>query len=201
MKIKSMVLLSILFIASLTTYATEPKSTTFVKDGIRFEVVEQAPQLMSTPLQVFEVFAYKAGDSFTGADVEMDEGFKGLIQELRKQHGLGANLGETLLLKSVGQTEIQEACRLGLSEFSHAADVQDGGVHRYGAGQIATNIIKGLRTGLAIQRMIESRGYSDPCPLKRISILAGPKFYDDTVSAVQKSLGVSRQVAGHSDGN
>jgi hypothetical protein len=197
------------------------KTTTFTRDGIQFDVVEQAPQLMTTPLQVFGVFSFTPGDSFTGADVEMDEGFKGLIQELRKHHDFGGHLGESILLKSdgksvapshvlviglgdrksfkpksmqqIGRTGIREACRLGMSEFSHASDVQDGGVHQYSPDQITENTLAGMLSELAIQRMIEKRGYSEVCHLKHITLLAGSKFYDDTVLAVQKSLGVTPQ--------
>jgi hypothetical protein len=187
-------------------------------EGVEFDVIEQAPHLNSTPLQVFGVFEYKKGEDFSGADVEMDEGLRGVIQDMRKSsaldHRFDGRLGETLLLlppanskvvpkrvlvmglgdpgkftaeemNQVGATGVREACRLGLTEFSHASDVQDGGVHTP-AGPVAENVLTGMIQALRLQKFLASKGMSEACPLKKITLLAGPKYFKETTEVLKR---------------
>jgi hypothetical protein len=193
--------------------AAAPTPFTVNFEGVQFSVVEQSPHLNSTPLQVFGVFEYKKGEDFSGADVEMDELLHGVIQEIRKsfEHGFQARLGETLLLQpsdskivpkrvlvmglgdsskfkaeemnQVGATGVREACRLGLTEFAHASDVQDGGVHTP-AGPVAENVLNGMIQALRLQRFLAEKGMIEACPLKKITLLAGPKFFKETTETL-----------------
>jgi cytosol aminopeptidase family protein len=186
-----------------------------VFEGVRFDIVEQAPHLQDTPLQVFGVVEYKTGDGFTGADVEMDEALHGLIQDLRKNHRFEARLGENILLTptnstvvakrvlvmglgdpsafkaqfmdQLGATDIREVCRMGLSEFTHASDVQDAGLVQISAGLVAEHVFTGMIKALRLQQYLASKGMAEPCPIKHISYLAGPKYFRETTEALTKA--------------
>jgi hypothetical protein len=194
-------------LASMTWAATAPAPFTVNFEGVQFSVVEQSPHLNSTQLQVFGVFEYQKDENFSGADVEVDEVLHGVIQEIRKNpsHLFEGRLGETLLLQpsdskvvpkrilvmglgdaskfrpeemsQVGATGVREACRLGLSEFAHASDVQDGGVHTP-AGPVAESVLKGMIQALRLQKFLTEKGMAEVCPLKKIVLLAGPKFFN-----------------------
>lgn len=188
-------------------------SGTFIIGGVKFHVVMQAPHLMKAPMQTFGVFNFREkGDGFSGADLEMDEAFGGAVQELRKAHGLG-KLGEWILLDApkdktgapkillmglgsaedfkvadmarVGSADIRVACAQKLRAFSHASDVQDGGVS-LPAGEIAEAVVHGMVEELATQDFLAAKGLNAKCGVKEISYLAGPKFLKDTLASFAK---------------
>lgn len=193
--------------------APTPKRTVTI-DGVEFDLVEQAPQLMVAPLQVFGAFEYqKKNDGFSGSDIEMDEGFKGLIQDLRKNDHFG-QLAENIVLtppqggtvvpqkvllmglgdpkkfssqdmKKIGQTEVRVACQMGLDNFSHASDVQDGGVHAP-PGAIAENVVEGIIAELRTQKQLADKGAVAPCNIKKVALLVGPKYLQDTEASFEK---------------
>lgn len=192
-----------------------PKHTVSI-DGIEVDIVEQAPHLMVAPMQVFGAFKYeKKNDGFSGADVEMDEGFKGEIQSLRKNHGFG-HLAESILLtpplggavvpqkvlfmglgdikkfkpedmKQVGAADVRTACGLGLGEFSHASDVQDGGMTKFNAGIIAEQVVTGIIGEIRTEKALADKGLIKPCNIKKISYLAGPKYLQDTITYMDQA--------------
>jgi hypothetical protein len=184
-------------------------------EGIQFDIVEQAPHLQKTPLQVFGVAEYKKGDIFSNADPEMDEALNGIVQDLRKSHRFEGRLAENILLTPtnstvaakrvlvmglgdpskfkaqdmdlVGSTDIREACRLGLSEFTHASDVQDAGLGTVApAGKVAESVLSGMIKAIRLQQYLASKGMAEPCGLKHITYLAGPKFFKETTKALTK---------------
>jgi len=204
--------LSVVLATPLAAQAADaPFTVSF--EGTQFSIVEQAPHLNETPLQVFGVFEYKKDDVFSGADVEMDEGLHGLIQDIRKSHKFQGRLAETVLLKptnstvlpkqvlvmglgdrkgfkatdmnQVGATDIGVVCRAGLTEFAHASDVQDGG-GKADAGVVAEHVLTGMIQAMRLQKYLSDKGMADTCKVSKIVYLAGPKFFKETTAALTK---------------
>jgi hypothetical protein len=202
-----------LFLSAATGHATDqPFNTNF--DGIQFSIVEQAPHLNPVGLQTFGIFAYGPSDVFSGADIEMDAGLHGVVQDMRKNHRFEAKLGETILLKpndtaivpkqvlvmglgdrtklkvsdmkQIGATAIREACRLNMTEFGFAPDVQDGGGH-LPPEKVTENVVTGMIQAIRLQKYLADKKMAEPCPVNRVILLAGPKFFEQTTKALTRA--------------
>lgn len=147
--------------------------------------------------------------------VHVDEALKGLITELRKTGRFEGKYLETLviipprgslpaqrllliglgnrkdfhedIMRLVGVVGMREALRLGVSSYSHASDVKDGGVDS-NTGAVTGNVVKGALEALRTQRFLKERDAGDPITVTRVTVLSGPAFFEDSQAGIKKIL-------------
>ena len=163
------------------------------------------------------------GESFTGANVEADQKLHGLIKELRKSGKFTARPLETLLIapptntvrskqlliiglgkpdelsldlmKSVGRVGMREALRLGVTRYSHASDLRDGGSEKFGVGEVARAVIEGALSAYATDKELQGRGFAKARTIANVTYLAGPKYFNETAQAVKAAVESAGAVA------
>jgi hypothetical protein len=147
--------------------------------------------------------------------LHLDEAFHGLITELRKTNKFRGKLLETLLIippantipaekllmiglgnrnnfkpeimKLVGITGMREALRLGVSSYSHASDLKDAGIDSP-TGEVAINVVSGAIEAYQTQMFLYKQHASSRLNVKKLTLLAGPAFFDDTKTGIKKVI-------------
>ncbi|MBE8728224.1 peptidase M17 [Flavobacterium sp. KB82] len=221
--------LFLLLFAGLTNIAFAQNAalgstTTWGKvDGVAVNGLVQGPSAAEADLQVACVFEYTEGDIFNppalpanlNGMVHLDEAFKGLITELRKNGKFTGHALETLLITppkgtlaskkllliglgdrskftpdlmiSVGSVAMREALRLGVSNFSFASDIKDAGIDSPTA-LVATNVVLGSFEAYRTQAYLKEKKLSDHKPLTKIILLAGPAFYTVAGEGIKEAI-------------
>lgn len=139
--------------------------------------------------------------------IHLDEALHGLITNLRKNGRFKGHALETLLLtppagtipakrllliglgdramftpdlmERVATVGFREAARLGVNSFSHASDLKDGGVDSPTA-EVAGKLIEGLAAAYQTQMYLGQHGVSPVLPVRIVTILTGPAFFETT---------------------
>ena len=147
--------------------------------------------------------------------VHLDRALGGLVSELRKSGQFEGRELETLLITPppelihaqrvllvglgsrakftpevmtrVGRVGMREALRLGVASYAHASDLKDAGIDSPTA-LIAQNVLRGALTALHTEEFLEQRGMAPRATVRKITLLAGPKFFTDTLSAARAVL-------------
>lgn len=145
----------------------------------------------------------------------LDQSLHGLVTDLRKSGKFGGHSLETLLIvppkgtigaerlllvglgdrkqftpglmHRVGEVEMREALRLGVSDFSHASDLKDAGVDSPIAA-VADAVIEGNLSALRTQRYLSDKGLAPVPQISSLTLLAGPAFFADTSAAATALL-------------
>lgn len=147
--------------------------------------------------------------------VHLDEALHGLITNLRKNGRFEGHALETLLLtpptgtipakrllliglgdrttftpdlmERVATVGFREAARLGVTSFSHASDLKDGGVDSPTA-EVARQLIEGLAAAYQTQLYLKQKNVSPMMPVRKVTILTGPAFFETTKQGVIDAL-------------
>ena len=147
--------------------------------------------------------------------VHIDDAFKGLLTTLRKYHHFDGESLETLLIipppntipakkllmigmgnrndftpdvmESVGITGMREALRLGVASYAHASDIKDAGISSPTA-ETAGYIVQGAIEGYRTQKYLLEQNASEPLTVKKVSILCGPTYFEDTKTGIKKVI-------------
>jgi hypothetical protein len=176
---------------------------------------EQTPLQVACVFEYTEndIFLPPALPAAANGMVHLDKGLNGIITELRKSGQFAGHAFETLLIDvpagtiaaqklllvglgdrkkfdpemmtTVGAIGMREALRLGVSSYAHGSDLKDAGVDSPTA-LIATNVLKGAVAAYRTQKYLQSKGMAKIKPIKKITLLAGPPFYQVTADAVSK---------------
>jgi hypothetical protein len=153
--------------------------------------------------------------------VHLDQALHGLVTDLRKSGKFAGHALETLLIvppkgtipaervllvglgdrksftpalmKQVGAVGMREALRLGVTSYSHASDLKDGGIESPTA-EVADAVVTGALDALTAQRYLSERGVSPAPSVGKLTLLAGPAFFADTTAAARQLLS---RPAGH----
>jgi hypothetical protein len=148
--------------------------------------------------------------------LHVDEALHGLITELRRSNKFGGKLLETLLItppantilaekllivglgnrnnfkpeimKLVGITGMREALRLGVSSYSHASDLKDSGIDSP-VGVVGGYIVSGAAEAYQTQMFLYKQQASPPLTVKKLTLLAGPAFFEDTKAGIEAVRG------------
>ncbi|WP_114940956.1 M17 family peptidase N-terminal domain-containing protein [Mucilaginibacter endophyticus] len=151
--------------------------------------------------------------------VHVDDALKGMLTELRKSGRFEGHALETILITppagsmpaeklliiglgdrktfnpelmtSVGRVEMREALRLGVSSYSHASDLKDAGIDSP-TGAVAVNVIKGAINAYETERFLKGHSLTAFQPMAKITLLAGPAFFQITADAVKAFLATSK---------
>lgn len=147
--------------------------------------------------------------------VHVDEALHGLITELRKTNKFEGKQLETLLIippantiaakkllliglgdrndfkpeimRMVGVTGMREALRLGVKNYSHASDLKDAGIASP-TSEVAGYVIQGAMEAYRTQMYLKKQNASDGLTVTKVSLLAGPAFFEDTKEGVKKII-------------
>lgn len=147
--------------------------------------------------------------------VHLDQAFHGLITEVRKSGRFQGHALETLLItpspgvipatkllliglgdrtkftpelmKQVTTVGFREASRLGVDSYSQASDLKDAGIDSPTA-EVAKQIINGLSAAYQTQLYLQQQKLSSPSPVRKLTILAGPAFFDITKQGLTDAL-------------
>lgn len=147
--------------------------------------------------------------------LHVDEALHGLITDLRKSNQFKGVLLETLLItppantipaeklliiglgnrnnfkpeimKLVGLTGMREALRLGVSSYSHASDLKDGGVDSP-TSDVAGFVVSGAVEAYKTQNYLYKQNASPPLTVNLVTVLCGPAYFEDTKTGIKKVI-------------
>lgn len=150
--------------------------------------------------------------------VHIDDALKGMLTELRKSGRFEGHALETILITppagsmpaeklliiglgdrktfnpelmmSVGRVEMREALRLGVSSYSHASDLKDAGIDSP-TGAVAVNVVKGAVSAYETEQFLKNHSLSFSQSITKITLLAGPAYFQITGDAVKAFVGNS----------
>lgn len=147
--------------------------------------------------------------------VHLDHDLKGILTEMRKEGKFASHALETVLITppsgtlgakkllliglgdrnaftpelmtKVGSIATREALRLGVDNFAFASDLKDAGIDSPTA-QVAENITRGCLEAYRAELWLKEKKLASFKPLKKITLLAGPAFYDVAGTGIQKAI-------------
>lgn len=147
--------------------------------------------------------------------LHVDEALDGLITDLRKTNKFGGKLLETLLItpptgtipaeklliiglgnrnnfkpeimRLVGMVGMREALRLGVSSYTHASDLKDAG-YDSPTGEVGGNVVSGAVDAYQTQAYLYKQQASSRLTVKKVTVLVGPAFFDDTKTGINKAI-------------
>jgi hypothetical protein len=145
----------------------------------------------------------------------VDKQLHGLITELRKSgkfqgHALetfliippkGTILAKRLLLiglgdrnkftpdqmVDVGRVGMREALRMGVTSYTHASDLKDGGLDSPTA-LIISNVLKGAFDAYETEMFLKSKHLAESKPITKLTLLAGQVFYAPSGEAMKEFI-------------
>lgn len=147
--------------------------------------------------------------------LHVDQALNGLITDLRKSgRFLGHHL-ETMLITppkgsmpaqkllliglgsratfnpdvmtDIGRVGMREALRLGVSSYSHASDLKDGGLDSP-TGTVAVNVVKGLLDAYETEQYLAGKKVTTHKPMIKVTLLAGQAFFAPSGDAIREYL-------------
>ena len=147
--------------------------------------------------------------------LHVDEALKGLITDLRKSGKFQGHRLETILLTppkgsmpaqkllliglgnrkdftpdvmtDIGRVGMREALRLGVSSYSHASDLKDGGIDSP-TGTVAVNVVKGALEAYETEEYLVNKKVTTHKPLTKVTLLAGQAFFAPSGEAIKAYL-------------
>jgi hypothetical protein len=185
---------------------------------VKVKVRMEGPYTADGPLQVVCYFKYtpEGVKRMSGAPVELDKQLGGVIGSLRERgEFMGAHL-ETLLItppkdsikakalllvglgeedalslklmEAVGRVSLREAARLGVSRVAFAPLIRDQGNTKFGTGDVETAVVRGMLLAYDTEKRLQKEKLAKEFTLKEWNVEAGPKYFDETVTGVQKAI-------------
>jgi hypothetical protein len=186
------------------------------KAPIPTRVLVQSPAETDTELQIICLFASSPENTLHGSLVEINEKLKGLLDKIRKPELFRGELGETILIdppagslaakklliiglgdsesftaqrmEFVGSIVYRESNRLGIVHPFFAPTILDGGVTKFGTGQVAENFYSGFLRAARTEKILKDAGASAGPVLQDLTFLAGPTHAADTQHALQEAV-------------
>jgi hypothetical protein len=185
---------------------------------VKLRVRMEGPTTADVPLQVVCYFKHtpEGAKRMSGAPVELDKKLGGVIAPLREHGEFGGEQLETLLitppkdsikakalllvglgdedalslkvLEGVGRVALREAARLGASRVGFAPLIRDQGNTKFGTGDVEAAVVRGMLLAYDTDRRLQKEGLSKDFTLEQWNVEAGPTFFDETVTGVQKAI-------------
>jgi hypothetical protein len=151
-----------------------------------------------------------------GAPVELDKRLGGMIASLRERGafvgdqlemilitpprdsinakalllvGLGDENALSLeLMEAVGRVSLREAARLGAGRVAFAPLIRDQGNSKFGTGDVEMAVVRGMLVAYGTEKRLQKEGLSKDFTLDQWNVEAGPMYFDETVTGVQKAI-------------
>ena len=185
---------------------------------VSIKVRMEGPYTADVPLQVVCYFKYtpEGTKRMSGAPVELDKRLGGVIASLRERGEFVGEQLETLLItppkdsikakalllvglgdedalslklmEGVGRVALREAARLGVSRVAFAPLIRDQGNTKLGTGDVETAVVRGMLLAYDTDKRLQKEGLSKDFTLDQWNVEAGPKYFDETVTGVQKAI-------------
>ena len=90
-------------------------------------------------------------------------------------------------MKQVGSVATREALRLGVSHFSFASDLKDAGIDSPTA-KVAGYVTEGIFEAYRSELWFKDQKLTTFKPLKKITLLAGPAFFEVAGQGINEAL-------------
>ena len=186
--------------------------------GVTIQARMEGPYTADTPLQVVCYFKYspEGVKRMGGAPVELDKRLGGVIASLRERGEFVGDQLETILItppkdsinakalllvglgdentlsleliEAVGRVSLREAARLGASRVAFAPLIRDQGNSKFGTGDVETAAVRGMLLAYDTEKRLQKEGLSKDFTLDQWNVEAGPMYFDETVTGVQKAI-------------
>jgi hypothetical protein len=185
---------------------------------VKIKVRMEGPYTADVLLQVVCYFKYtpEGAKRMGGAPVELDKHLGGVIASLRERGEFGGNQLETILItppqgsikakalllvglgdedalslklmEAVGRVSLREAARLGVSRVAFAPLIRDQGNTKLGTGDVETAVVRGMLLAYDTEKRLQKERLAKDFTLEEWNVEAGPKYFDETVTGVQKAI-------------
>jgi hypothetical protein len=185
---------------------------------VKIKVRMEGPYTADVPLQVVCYFKYtpEGAKRMGGAPVELDKRLGGVIASLRERGEFAGDQLETLLItppkdsikakalllvglgdedalslklmEAVGKASLREAARLGVSRVAFAPLLRDQGSKKLGTGDVETAVVRGVLLAYDTEKRLQKEGLNKEFTLDEWNVEAGPDYFDETVTGVQKAI-------------
>jgi hypothetical protein len=186
--------------------------------GVKVKVRMEGPYTADVPLQVVCYFKYtpEGARKMSGAPVELDKRLGGVIASLRERGEFVGDQLETLLItppsdsikaralllvglgdedalslklmEAVGRAALREAARLGVRRVAFAPLIRDQGNSKLATGDVGTAVVRGMLLAYDTEKRLQKEGLSKEFTLDEWNVEAGAKYFDETVTGVQKAI-------------
>jgi hypothetical protein len=187
-------------------------------DGLPVIIRMQGPYDADVPLQIVCYFKRTdtSDQRMAGAPVELDKRLGGLIGALRSRGEFLGEALETLLIdvpagaikakrllliglgdeaslsrelmEHVGRIALREAARLGSEVVAFAPLIKDQGNDSIPAGEVETAVTRGVLLAYDTDKRMQKQGFGKAFTLKQWIVEAGPKYYDETITGVDRAI-------------
>ena len=185
---------------------------------VNVKVRMEGPYTADVPLQVVCYFKYtpEGAKRMSGAPVELDKRLGGAIGSLRERGEFVGDQLETLVIippknsikakalllvglgdedalslkvmEGVGRVSLREAARLGVSRVAFAPLIRDQGNTKLGTGEVETAVVRGMLLAYDTEKRLQKEGLSKEFTLDDWNVEAGPAYFDETVTGIQKAI-------------
>ena len=183
---------------------------------IHFQTLLMSPSSTTTALQIVCFFDKTKNQHYAGGTEAVDEYFQGAIKTLRAEDHFRGERFETLLitpqhseipakrllliglgdpatlssavLTTIGHIAVNEALKLGVSDFCFAPSLKDAGVECLHASEVSFSLVNGMKKAIASAKTLSERGLNPKPLLKEISLLAGEQSLESAQAGMRKSL-------------
>jgi hypothetical protein len=185
---------------------------------VKVKVRMEGPYTADVPLQVVCYFKYtpERAKRMSGAPVELDKRLGGVIASLRERGEFVGDQLETIvitppkdsikakallliglgdedalslkLMEGVGRVSLREAARLGIRRVAFAPLIRDQGNTKIGTGEVERAVVRGMLLAYDTQKRLQKEGLAKAYTLDQWNVEAGPMYFDETVTGVQKAI-------------
>ncbi|HMD06686.1 MAG TPA: M17 family peptidase N-terminal domain-containing protein [Candidatus Acidoferrum sp.] len=194
----------------------KPKELQVSNAPIPTRVLVQSPVETDTELQIICLFESSPENTLHGSLAEINEKLKGLLDKIRKPALFRGEFGETLMfappagtlavkrilivglgdsesftsqrMELVGSIVYRESSRLGVAHPFFAPTILDGGVTKFGTGDVAERFYTGFLRGARTKKVLEDSGASPRAVIEDLTFLAGPTHAADTQQGIERAL-------------
>ena len=185
---------------------------------VKIKVRMEGPYTADVPLQIVCYFKYTPEDvkRMSGTTVELDKKLGGVIASLRTRGEFVGDELETILitppknsikakslllvglgpeeslslkvLERVGHVSLRQAAQAGVKRVAFAPLIRDQGNSKISAGVVEIAVVQGMLLAYDTKKRLQKEGLAKPFTLEEWSVEAGPDYFDETVTAVEKAI-------------
>ena len=183
---------------------------------VAMRVLVQSPAETATELQAICLFRSSPENVLQGSLAEVNEKLKGLLDRIRKPALFRGDLGETLLIEPpagslgarklllvglgdsqtftparmdlVGQIVYRVSSDLGIARPCFAPTILDGGVAKFGTGEVAGKVIAGFLRAQAADGVLKEANASGSRPVTGLTYLAGAANANNTRDGIERAI-------------
>src|SRR5438552_3626606 len=186
--------------------------------NVKIKVRMEGPYTADVPLQIVCYFKYtpESVKRMSGAPVELDKKMGGAIAALRERGEFAGDRLQTLcitppknsikaralllvglgsedelsldILEGVGRAGLREAAARGVKRVGFAPLIRDQGNTKFSAGDVEIAVVRGMLLAYDTDKRLQKEGLATPFTLDEWIVEAGPQYFDETVTAVQKAI-------------